>query len=418
MTPQGRHLIIDYWQCDTSLLNDEDGLVTLLRRAAEAAGAREISSHSHRFGNQGVTAVTILAESHVAIHTWPESGYAGVDICTCGDCDPMLAHKVLEEGLNSAPAEPVMVSRGSIETPPSVAKDLDEGPLRSGLEDDKSWFIEGTVPGRRRGNVNHGFAVTNILVDSRTAFQDCLIFDNPLYGRVFALDGIIQLSTFDEHIYHEMLVHPAMFAHPDPERVVIVGGGDGGTLREVLRHNPKEVVMIDIDRELVELAAKYLPSVSAGAFEDPRVTLLFEDASEAIKRYDSEFDVAIIDCNDAIGPSEALFGAKFYASVSRALKDDGICALQAGSMLDEDFLVQTRQRMAAEFANVTGFRLTIPCYHCGEFVFLVASRGRDPSGPDVKSLTELQVARGIDSKYWSPSLHHASQLRPVRSTLW
>lgn len=418
MTPLGRHLIIDFWDCDADLLNDKNGLVFLLNRAAKAAGAEILSSYSHRFDDQGITAVTILAESHIAIHTWPEARYSGVDIYTCGDGDPMLAQKILEEGLKSAPAESVLVSRGRTNLAPSIAKNLDEGPTRSGLESDKSWFLEGTVPGRRRGNVNHGFAVTNIVVELRTEFQDCLIFDNPVYGRVLALDGIVQLSTFDEHIYHEMLVHPSMFTHPNPKRVVIVGGGDGGTLREVLRHNPAEVVLIDIDQEFVDIAAKHLPSVCACAFQDPRVTVLFEDASEAIKRYDSVFDVAIIDCNDAIGPSRVLFAAEFYASVSNALKGDGVCAVQAGSMLDEDFLVHTSQRIEAELGDVTGFRLTIPCFHCGEYVFLVASRDRDPSGPDTISLAELQTARGVVTKYWSPSVHHASQLLPARSALW
>ena len=109
------------------------------------------------------------------------------------------------------------------------------------------------------------------------------------------LDGIVQLSTFDEHIYHEMLTHPALFTHPAPKRVVIVGGGDGGTLREVLKHDPEEVVMIDIDRQLVDIAARHLPSLSDGAFSDPRLTLICEDAAVALRRYERAFDVAIID---------------------------------------------------------------------------------------------------------------------------
>jgi len=418
ISPLGRHVIVDYWNCDAGLLNDEAELTLILNKAAQAAGAKVMSTHSHRFEHQGVTAVAILAESHISIHTWPGTSYAGVDVFTCGRCDPLLAHKVMKEALHSGRAEIMELVRGRADLPPSITTVSDEGPLRSGIEDDSSWFLEGTVPGRRHGNVNHGFSITEVVLKERTQFQECLIFDNPVYGRVLALDGIVQLSTFDEHIYHEMLVHPPMFAHPNPRRVVIVGGGDGGTLREVLRHNPEEVVMIDIDEQFVRNASKHLPSLSAGAFEDPRVTLLFEDASEALLRYESAFDIAIIDCNDAIGPSEALFETDFYSTVARALKDEGVCSVQAGSMLDVDFLEQTRQRMEAKLGRATGFRLTMPCYHCGEYVFLVASKSLDPSGPDSTSLTEIQARREIVTKYWSPAIHHASQVLSPQSKLW
>ncbi len=285
------------------------------------------------------------------------------------------------------------------------------------ISKDDKWFVEGTVPGRRHGNVTHGFRITEVVHKERTRFQECLIFDNPVYGRVLVLDGIVQLSTSDEYIYHEMLVHPPMFAHRKPQRVVIVGGGDGGTLREVLRHNPEQVLMIDIDEQFVRTAAEHLPSLSAGAFADRRLTLLFENASEALQRYEGAFDAAIIDCNDALGPSEALFEERFYATVAHALTDEGVCAVQAGSMLDVEFLQETRRRMASQLGRTTGFRLTMPSYHCGEYVFLVASKLCDPSGPDSTTLAELQTTRGVVTKYWSPAIHHASQVLPLGSPL-
>jgi spermidine synthase len=324
----------------------------------------------------------------------------------------------LVDSFSSGQFEVVERARGKPDSPHSITMVSDKAPIRTGLKNDSTWFLEGTVPGKRWGNVNHGFAINELVLKERTQFQECLIFENPVYGRVLVLDGIVQLSTFDEHIYHEMLVHPPMFTHPDPERVVIVGGGDGGTLREVLQHNPKEVVLIDIDEQFVRAATKHLPSLSAGAFEDPRVTFLFEDASEALLRYAGIFDVAIIDCNDAIGPSRALFEENFYATVTRALKDGGVCSLQAGSMLETVFLQQTYRRVTTQLGCTTGFRLTIPCYHCGEYVFMVASKSGDPSGPDSTTLSGLQVHRGVVTKYWSPVIHHASQALPPKSTLW
>jgi spermidine synthase len=160
-------------------------------------------------------------------------------------------------------------------------------------------------------------------------------------------------------------------------------------------------------------AAEYLPGLSDGAFADPRVTILFEDASKALQRYESAFDVAIIDCSDAIGPSEVLFENDFYATVSRALKVDGIASVQVGSMLDPDFFLQTRRRIADHLGSTCSFRLTMPSYHCGEYLFVTASGSRDPSGPDIGTLADLQAQRGIVTKYWSPVIHHASQALPL-----
>ncbi|MCP3671577.1 MAG: adenosylmethionine decarboxylase [Gammaproteobacteria bacterium] len=418
ISPLGRHLLVDYWDCNPELLNDEAKLVQLLTKAADAAGATVVSTRSFKFKGQGVTAVAILEESHISIHTWPGSRYAGVDVYTCGKCDPLLAHNMLENALCAGRAEFVEFVRGKTDVQRSIAPLVNTKPLRTGLEEDGSWFFEGTVPGRRHCNINHGFCVTDIVLKGHSRFQEYLIFDNPVYERVLVLDGIVQLSTSDEYIYHEMLVHPPMFAHPKPQRILIVGGGDGGTLREVLQHDPEEVVMIDIDEQFVRDIAEHLPSLSAGAFEDPRLTLLFEDASKALQRYKNSFDVAIIDCNDGVGPSEILFEENFYTTVARALKDDGICSVQAGSMLDVELLQQTRQRMANHLGHTTGFRLTVPIYHCGEYVFFVASRSCDPTGPDITTLTELQSQRNIVTRHWSPIIHHASQALPPQSTLW
>lgn len=416
--PLGRHMLIDYWGCNSDLLNNEVELVRLLNAAAESAGATVMSTRAHKFTDQGVTAVAILAESHISIHTWPEDNYAGVDVYTCGDCDPLLAHQTLSEVLAADRVDLVELTRGNDSLNSSITMRGPKPPLRSGLEVDNSWFLEGSVPGRRHGNVSHGFSVSSLVFKARTQFQDCLIFDNPVYGRVLILDGIVQLSTSDEYIYHEMIVHPAMFSHPDPKKIIIVGGGDGGTLREVLRHDPDEVVMVDIDKEFVNAASQYLPSLSNGAFNDPRVSLIFEDAGDFLKKYSKEFDVAIIDCNDTVGTSARLFEKPFYETVANTLNDSGICTVQAGSMLDQEHLMQTRMYMEESLGNTTGFRFAMPSYHCGDYVFLMSSKSNKPSGPGAKKLAQAQVERDINTKYWSPDMHHASQVLPPHSTLW
>ena len=417
LSPSGQHLLLDYWDCDRSLLNDAKELTRILEHAAAAAGATVISTQSHSFETQGVTAITLLAESHISIHTWPESGYASVDIYTCGTCDPHLSHQVMIEELSVGHVKSINITRGLAGESRQLSSSDSKPPSRAGLEADKTWFTEGTVPGERHGHVNHGFHISELVHQQQTPFQECLIFDNPVYGRVLVLDGLVQLTTFDEHIYHEMLVHPPMFAHPQPRRVAIIGGGDGGTLREVLRHDPQEVVMIDIDEQFVRIAEQHLPSLSAGSFDDARVTLLFEDAMLALKRYENEFDVVIIDCNDAVGPAEPLFEEPFYKLVARALRADGTCSVQGGPALDSAFLLQVQQRMANCLGQTIGHRLTIPSYHCGDYIFFVASNGQNPAGPDREALAKLQATRGIATRYWSPDQHHASQALPKDSAL-
>jgi spermidine synthase len=137
----------------------------------------------------------------------------------------------------------------------------------------------------------------------------------------------------------------------------------------------------------------------------------------ALQRYENEFDVIIIDCNDAVGPSEPLFEEPFYGQVARALRPDGTCSVQGGSTLDPEFLQQVQQRMANRLGPTIGYRLTIPSYHCGDYIFFVASNSRNPAGPDREALAKLQTTRGIATRYWSPELHHASQVLPKDSAL-
>jgi spermidine synthase len=214
-----------------------------------------------------------------------------------------------------------------------------------------------------------------------------------------------------------MLVHPAMFTHAVPRRVVIVGGGDGGTVREVLRHAPEEVVVLELDEEVVRASQEHLPEVGAGAFDDPRVELVLGDAVESLARFEGAFDVAIVDSSGPSGPARSLVGEDFYALLARALDPGGVSSFQTGSLLDFGVLRELAGRVSGALGQVTGFRATIPSYNCGEYLFLVASRHLDSAGPDRAALTRLQEQREIRAKHWSPGGHHASQELPSGFTL-
>jgi len=438
MKTLGRHLLIELYGCEPDALDDLARVRSAMLEAAVAVGAEKVGESFHPFTPQGISGTVVIAESHLSIHTWPEHGYAAVDVYTCGGLDPRPGIAVLkralvadevrtEEILRGLPDEldahaqlrpsDVRVLAGEFGFP---APDGGAPASRIGLDRAAGWFSEGTVPGTRQGNITHGFRMTRVVCQRTTPYQELAIFDSPVYGRVVVLDGIVQLSTADEAVYHELLVHPAMLAHPAPRRVLIVGGGDGGTLREVLRHDPDEVVMIDIDREVVALCAEHLPTLSDGAFADPRLTLLHMDASQVIADYADHFDVAIINSNngnDAIGPSTPLFGAPFYAKVARALRPDGICSVQGGSFLDPEFLELTRDNIAEQLPQVVVRRLTVPCYHCGEYGFLVATRRCSAAGPGADVLAARLAERGFGPvlKHYSPQVHHASLVYPPSS---
>uniref|UniRef100_UPI000E0E491D spermine/spermidine synthase domain-containing protein n=1 Tax=Synechococcus sp. UW106 TaxID=368495 RepID=UPI000E0E491D len=275
---------------------------------------------------------------------------------------------------------------------------------------EKKLVHESTKLGGLLENVKHSFVSSRTLADVKTKFQKCLIFENPLFGSVLCLDGDVQLSTYDEYIYHEMLVHPALFLHPSPLVIAIIGGGDGGTLREVLKHDPEEVIVIDIDKEFIDLSKKYLPSVSDGAFNDPKVKLIYEDAAIALGKQSNRFDVVILDCSDEIGPNKSLYDSSFYQTVAESLKCDGVCSIQGGSTLEKVFLEKTKKRINDSLGNSWPIRLTIPSYHCGEYQFFVASKSYNLNLLNLEELKRRLSNRKIKTRYWTPHRHLASML--------
>lgn len=272
---------------------------------------------------------------------------------------------------------------------------------------DKKWFCEDAVPGKRFGRIKHCFLIDKLVFKGKSPEQEILIFDNPLYGRIFVLDGIVQLSEADEYIYHEMLSHPILFSHANPQKVLIIGGGDGGALHEVLKHPVDEVYLVDIDKKVIEVSKKYLPFVSKGAFKDKRLKLFIGDGFEFIKKFRGYFDVAIIDSNGPVGPSLTLRSNNFYKEVFKALKKDGMMAAQIGSFLDfENLVKKTFLKLKEIFTYVQIYRLTMPSYHCGEYSFIGVSKKINLNKIDLFHKSSIQT------KYYSPEIHLASLTIP------
>ncbi|MEW5922101.1 MAG: polyamine aminopropyltransferase [Bacillota bacterium] len=192
------------------------------------------------------------------------------------------------------------------------------------------WLIEFTHPTQA-----HMHGVKRYIYSGKTAYQDVEIIETDFFGRCLVLDGKIQSSEYDEFIYHESLVHPAMIIHPDPREIIVLGGGEGGALREILKYSSvEELLMVDIDRDVVSLCEKYLPEWNRGAFKDPRTELLFMDARKYMENNNKRWDVIFIDITEPLDDSPAylLFTREFYQLLTNRLKKNGIIALQAGNL--------------------------------------------------------------------------------------
>lgn len=177
-----------------------------------------------------------------------------------------------------------------------------------------NWFTE-----QLHANYQLRLLVTQTLFQEKTAHQDLIIFENPVMGRILALDGVIQTTEGDEFIYHEMLAHVPILAHGQARRVLIVGGGDGGMLKQVLRHPDVEATLVEIDPGVIELCRKFLPSIGENAFDAPRARVVIADGAKYMAETEDKYDVMIVNSTDPIGPGEVLFSAAFYGDCKRRL---------------------------------------------------------------------------------------------------
>ncbi|MGY8961914.1 MAG: polyamine aminopropyltransferase, partial [Alphaproteobacteria bacterium] len=200
--------------------------------------------------------------------------------------------------------------------------------------------------------------IDEVLVRRRGAHHDILLFENKLFGRVLTLDGVVQTTERDEFIFHEMLVHVPLLAHPAPRRVLIIGGGDGGALEEVLKHDCVEAVtLVEIDEAVVECSREFLPSICGAAFEDPRATIVIDDGVAFVGASEDQYDVILVDSTDPVGPGEALFESSFYQNCRDRLAPGGVLTSQFGVPFAEpEWLARPYLRLTDSFPNVIWFR--------------------------------------------------------------
>lgn len=259
-------------------------------------------------------------------------------------------------------------------------------------------------------------SIDKCLFEQQTEHQHLIIFQNRFFGRVMALDGIVQTTERDEFIYHEMMVHVPMLAHGQASRVLIIGGGDGGILREVLKHPQLEqVVQVEIDQAVIDLCREYLPGHSAGAFDDPRAEIVIADGVAYVNTATpAPFDVIISDCTDPVGPGEVLFSSEFYAGCKRLLKPGGIFVAQNGVVfMQPDELQTTRLRLGPYFTDQSFYTVAVPTYVGGNMALAWGCDDASKRWVNETTLDERYQRAGLTCRYYTPALHRAAFALPA-----
>ena len=326
----------------------------------------------------------------------------------------------------SASFFPTSTSRPAVLSAALIAVLQDDGGLGSAPIDpsldagiESGWFAEKEVmwPGQRMG-----LKVEALLMSRRSALQHIVVFDSATYGRVLVLDGVIQLTERDEHAYQEMIAHLPLFAHAAPRDVLIVGGGDGGVLREIARHScVRSITMCEIDVGVIETSKLFFPTTMATAFDDPRLRLITQDAAVwvALPENAASFDVAISDSSDPVGPADVLFQSSFLATISSALRPGGIACLQGECMWLHLPLIATVLADARSVFDAVDYAYTtVPTYPSGQIGFILAAKaGADGAPPAATAMSApaRPVAAELQAqlRYYSAALHAASFVLPA-----
>ena len=252
-----------------------------------------------------------------------------------------------------------------------------------------------------------------LVFSGRSRFQKIDVYEHEHFGRVLTLDDLVQTTERDEFCYHEMLVHPALCSREPIERVLVIGGGDGGTLRHVLMHSPAEAVMCEIDDEVVRVSRELMPALSDGAFDDPRARLVIGDGAAFVAEHEDVFDAIIVDSTDPIGAAVVLFSPDFYRACRRALKPGGVLVSQTGSPMYQGVeLADALRNLASAFPSIETYLGFVPTYPGVLWSFTSATDGVRLSDTPLDDITRRLDARGVSTRFYTPQVHKASFALP------
>lgn len=397
---QGLHLTADLYgcKCQTELLTDETQLVELCRGLVNSAGLTIVDDKFHVFPEfngepGGITGAVLLAESHLALHTWPERMGVTLDVYVCNFTtdNSMKAERLLDELIIAFAPDTQntnRILRGSAD-PDSRADEL---------------LLEWLNPYSA-----YGYRALKRLETTRTPYQTLEVFDTPQFGKLFRLDGCYMTSERDEFFYHEPIIHTAAIAHPNPRRALVIGGGDGGSSEELLKYTSMErVVMAELDPDVVRVAKTYLGDVHRGAFDDPRLEVRIGDGWQFVEQTDERFDLVVLDLTDPDTPAHQLYTQEFFELLKRVMNDNASLTLHIGSPIFKPEVVARHvTSLRAVFRHVRPMGVYIPLY--GTYWGLAcASDAIDPLDISAADIDTRITERGIeDLQFYNGGMHHA-----------
>lgn len=416
-TALGNHILVEFMGCDPHIMNDVSSIERDMVGAAQLAGATVINSTFHHFSPYGVSGVVVIQESHLAIHTWPEYGYAAVDLFTCGEMDAWISFDHLKECFGAKQYSAIEMKRGAVQL--LTRNDFDITSMRQKASDwvnpemytRNVWFTD------KDDNQALSLRYTGeVFYDVQSPFQRVRILESPKYGKLLALDDMFMTTEADEFHYHEMISHPAMFTHGNAKNILVIGGGDGGTVREFLRHEGVEkVTMVEIDEEVIKACKEHLPAIAA-AFDDPKLELIVGDGIAFAKdAKPNTYDLIIVDGSDPVGPAEGLFSVSFYQNCYNALKDGGILVAQGESpKFNEHAFSELNLTLQGLFGkdNAPVSLFYVPTYPTGMWSFQYGLKGaQQPKAiSNEVAIDEFVAKKGL--KYYNSDIHKASFALP------
>ncbi|MGB0167528.1 MAG: polyamine aminopropyltransferase [Luteibaculum sp.] len=416
MTALGNHILVEFMGCIPEVMNDVSVIEEAMVNGAEIAGATVINSTFHHFSPYGVSGVVVIQESHLAIHTWPEYGYAAVDLFTCGEMNAWISFDHLKEVFGAKNYSALEMRRGALNLLNRV--DFDMHSMREEAKKHVNpqkytrnvWFTD--KDDNQALSLRH---TGEVLYDKSSDIQKVRVIDTYGYGKTLTIDNMFMCTEKDEANYHEMIVHPAVLSHGAIEKVLVIGGGDGGTIRELVKHDSiKHVDLVEIDENVIEASKLHLPQLSS-AFDNPKVNVKVADGIEFVKNAASgAYDLIIVDGSDPVGPAEGLFSESFYKVCKQALTENGLLITQGESpMFNSHVFAELNNCLKGIFGRdkVNTLLFHIPTYPSGIWSFQIASKGIvNPKQP------KPEVASAFTSKhklkYYSQEVHHGSFALP------
>lgn len=397
---QGLHLTADLYNCNCTaeLLTRADTLADACRTATLDAGLTLVAEKWHTFPDYqgepgGVTGTLLLAESHLAVHTWPERGSVTLDVYVCNF-----------EQNNSDKAERLMHTLLGAFNPEKAQCER----LLRGNEDGSSANGELILEALNQTSV-YGHRFERRLLTRQTPFQRLELLQSAELGRTLRLDDHFMTSERDEFFYHEALIHPAALAHEQPASALIIGGGDGGALEEVLKHPCIErVTLVEIDADVVQVSRDHLQAIHKGAFDHPKAEIRIEDGCSFLERTQQQFDLVYLDLTDPETPAGPLYTETFFKHCKRVLQPGGALVLHLGSPFHEPEQVKTLAAVLSDvFRHVNAYGLYIPLY--GAYWSLaVVSDTLQPRQTQAADIAHRLKTRNItDLQYYNPGIHSA-----------